>query len=120
MRGRMAGMSDYRLNMRTMQQRRSIVTEYARCVQLYRDQPDLFEPNNNFAWQLYPRLCAENVAELVSLTPADVLAEIKDAIARAPKTEAGWEELVFINCDKSDYREGLEVLKAYFDSHNGS
>src|SRR6476620_5642922 len=88
MRGRIGGMMDYRLKMRTIQQRRSIVTEYARVVQLYREQPDLFGPNNNFAWQLYPRVCAENVAELVSLTPVDVLAAIKDAIARAPKTEA--------------------------------
>jgi hypothetical protein len=81
-------MRDYRLQMRTIQQRRSVVTEYARCVQLDRDQPDLFGPNYNFAWQLYPRLCAENVAELVSLTRADVLAEIKGVIASAPKTDA--------------------------------
>jgi hypothetical protein len=110
----MAGMMDYRLKMRTIQQRRSIVTEYARFVQLYRDKPHLYGPNHNFAWQLYPRLCPENVAELVSLTPADVLAEIKDAVARAPKTEAEWENLVFINCDKSDYREALEILRGFF------
>jgi hypothetical protein len=109
-------MRPFQLNMRTVQQRRSIITEYARAVQHYRDKPDIYGPARSFAWQLYYRVCSENVAELVALTTADVLAEVKAELEHAPKTDEDWAKSITINCDKEQDREAIELLREFFAS----